>query len=104
MEVVMPSAPAAKSGPKKMKAFRVPPEMLAWLTARTDPKRDPPVTFTDAAVWALDQGRNLAEATENYSARMREACERGGLTEVGLLKKIVAAGLPAVERELGIRK
>jgi hypothetical protein len=93
-------------GPKARKAknvvtFRCPAELAAVIDARTDERAG--VKRTDAVVWLLEQGNNYVEATKDLEPRLR-ALREYGFTELGLLRRVLAAGLPIVEKELAGKK
>jgi hypothetical protein len=90
--------PSARKA-KEVIPFRCPPDLAKWLEERTDPRGG--VKRTDAVIWALEHGRTFVEATKELDPRIQALLASSGLTELALLKRILAAGLPVVEKELG---
>lgn len=91
---------AQKPVGKKVKGvipFRCPPDLEEWIDARIDERAN--VKRTDVVIWALENGRNYVEATKAFDARIKEYARANDLTELGALKRIVDAGLAALDKK-----
>lgn len=95
MEVGMPVGPP-KRQKKVMLGFRAPPELADWVESRTNPRAG--IGMTEALTWAVELARDYYEASRAFDSRLKAFAEAHDLTELGALKRIIEAGLDALEK------
>lgn len=99
MEVEMPAGPSSRR-PKGIITFRAPAELEEWIDRKTDRRRG--ITRTDVVVWALEAARDYVDVITQYDARIRAIQRATDLTEAGVIRRAVVAGLEQLEAEAGI--
>lgn len=97
--LAMPRGPVGRSS-RDVLSFRCPPELYEWVKrlARGGVKK------TDAAIWAIGVARDYTEALAEYEPRIRELAHAYDMTELGIIKRALQHGLPALEADLKTRK
>lgn len=96
-ELRVPVGPVGRQV-KEVVTFRAPPELLEWLKTHVD--EDTGVRLTDAVLWALGVARDYTQAVEEHEVRLKRLAQENDLTDLGVLKRVIERGLPALEKEL----
>lgn len=96
MEVPMPTELSGRK-PKDVVTFRCPSDLEEWLDARVNARAN--VKKTDAVVWALRLAHDFFEASRTIDARLKAYAKANDLTELGALKRVLIAGLDALEKK-----
>lgn len=95
----MPVGPSGRKA-KEIITFRAPADIQEWIDTMTDARRG--VRRTDAIIWALQVARDYVEAVSEFGARIRAIQKVTDLTELGVIKRALSAGLAQLERDLDI--
>lgn len=96
MEVAMREGPKKRQA-KKMIGFRAPPDLVEWVDGKTNVKAG--IGRTEALTWAVTLARDYYEAAKAFDARLKAFAKTNDLTELGALKRVIEAGLDALEKK-----
>jgi ABC-type sugar transport system substrate-binding protein len=99
-EPFMARGPTPKKKKVKVLGYRATPEIEAWVSA----KQVNGASQSDVMGWAMQLAHDYYEAARPVEGRIRKLAEAEGLTQLGILRRIISAGVDALERELAEKK
>lgn len=95
LELRMAKGPQGKQKKVTVLGFRPPPPLEKWILDKTSDA----VSKSDALLWAVELAHDYYEASKAYDARLKAFARANDLTELGALKRVIEAGLDALERK-----
>lgn len=95
-EPQMAKGPTPKEKKVKVLGYRAPPDIEEWVAS----KMTDGASQSDVMAWAMRMAHDYYEASRTFHSRINALAKTHGMTQLGIMRRIVAAGVEALEAEL----